>query len=193
MEQDILSIIYQILASPSKVLEEIGRRKPLVWAMIAAVFIVVVVSFTMLPNPPELLEVIFDMEKGSFNLALAIFLWVIMVLIVLFIQGGIFHFIAVLLGGKGNYLGMVCGLCFACFPFVFFTPLTLLRSIFGATGNILYPIGSLALFTWVFYLGIIVIHQNYRFSLGRAIFTYFTPIILLIFLPLLVVTVLIAL
>jgi len=193
MEKAILDIIYQVLASPLKAFEEVSRRKPLIWAMIAAVFVAIVVSFTMLPNPPELLEVIFDMEKGSFNLALAIFLWVVMVQIVLFMQGGIFHLIAILLGGKGNYLGMVCGLCFTCFPFVFFAPLTLLRSILGANGNIFYPIGSLVLFLWVFSLGIIAIHQNYRFSLGRAVITYFTPIILLIFIPLLVVTVLIAL
>lgn len=193
MEKGILDILYKVLTSPSKALEEVSKRKPLGWAMVIAVFISVVISFTFLPNLPQVIEVIFDMEKGSFNLALAVFLWVIISLTALFMEGGIFHLIAILLRGRGSYLGMVCGLCFACFPFVFFAPLTLLRALFGANGIILYHIGSLFLFLWILALGIIAIHQNYRFSLGRAITTYFIPGILLFVVPLLVVTVIIAL
>ena len=193
MEKGVLDILYELLASPSKALEEVSKRKPLGWAMITAVFIAVVLSLSFLPNPSELVEVIFDMEKGSFNLALAVFLWVIIFLVALFIEGGIFHLIAILLRGRGSYLGMVCGLCFACFPFVFFAPLTFLRALLGASGIILYPIGSLVLFLWILVLAIIAIHQNYHFSLGRAIATYFIPGILLIIVPILVVTVLIPL
>lgn len=193
MEKGILDILYQVLASPSKALGEVSNRKPLGWAVITAVFIAVVLSLTFLPKPSELVEVIFDMEKGSINLALAVFFWVIIFLVALFIEGGIFHLIAALLRGRGSYLGMVCGLCFACFPFVFFAPLTLLRALLGASGIILYPIGSLVFFLWILVLGIIAIRQNYQFSLWRAITTYFIPGILLIIVPILVVTVLIAL
>ncbi len=193
MERGLLDNLYQILASPSKALEQVSNRKSLGWAVITAVFIAVVVSLAYLPNPPELVEVIFDMEKGSVNLALVVFLWVIIFLVALFIEGGVLHLIAVLLRGRGSYLGMVCGLCFACFPFVFFAPMTLLRALLGASGIILYPIGSMALFLWVFVLSIIAIRQNYHFSLGRAITTYFVPNIMLIVIPLVVITVLIAL
>ena len=193
MEKGILlDILYQVLASPSKALEEISKRKRLGWAMITAVFIAVVLSFILLPNPPELAEEIFHIEKGSFNPALAIFLCVIIFLAALFIEGVIFHLIAVLLGGRGNYLGIVCGLCFACFPFIFFTPLMLFRALLGASGIILYHIGSLLLFLWVLVLSIIAIRQNYHFSMGRAITIYFIPGIILIIIPLLVVIVFIA-
>jgi hypothetical protein len=146
-----------------------------------------------LPNPSELVEVIFDMDKGSFNLPLAVFLWVIIFLVALFIEGGIFHLIAILLRGHGSYLGMVCVLCFACFPFVFFAPMTFLRALLGASGTILYPIGSLALSLWILALAITAIHQNYHFSLGRAIAAYFIPGIILIIVPVFVITVLIPL
>lgn len=193
MEKAVLDILFQVLASPLKAFQEVSKRKPLGWAMMIAVFIAIVLSLTYLPNPPELVEIIFDMEKGSFNFAVAVFLWVIIFLTALFIEGGIFHLIAILLRGRGNYFGMVCGLCFACFPFVFFAPLTLLRALLGANGIILYPIGSLLLFLWILVLGIIAIHQNYHFSLGRAITTYFIPGILLVIIPVLVVTVFMAL
>jgi hypothetical protein len=187
MEKGILDTLYQLLATPSKVLEEISKEKPLGLAMITAVFIAIMLSFTIVPNPSELVEVIFHMEKGSFNLAPAIFFCVIIFLAALFIEGGIFHFIAVLIGGRGNYLGIICGLCFACFPLVFFAPLMLLRALLGANGIILYHIGSLLLILWVLVLGIIAIRQNYRFSLKKAIATYFVPGIVLIIAPLFVV------
>lgn len=193
MENGILDILYQVLASPSTALEDIGKRKCLGWSIIAAVFASVVLSFILLPNPPELAEGILNMDKGSFNRALAIFLCVIIFLIALFTEGVIFHLIAVLLGGRGDYLGIVCGLCFACFPLVFFTPLMLLRASLGSGGIILYHIGSLFLFLWALALGIIAIRQNYHFSLARAITTYLIPNILLVVVPLLVITLIVAL
>ncbi|HJX69487.1 MAG TPA: Yip1 family protein [Dehalococcoidia bacterium] len=193
MEKGILDILYQVLASPSKALREVSKRRPLGWAMLTAIFISVVFALTLLPNPPELVEVIFDLEKGSLDLVPVVFIWVVIFLVALFIGGGIFHLIATLFRGRGSYLGLVCGLCFACFPFVFFAPLTLLRALLGFSGNILYPIGSLLLFLWILALEITAIRQNYHFSTGRAIATYFIPAILLIIVPLLVVTVIIAL
>lgn len=192
METGILDILYQVLMSPSKAFGEVSNRKPIGWAVLTAIFIAVVLSLTFLPNPSELIEVILSLEKGSLNPALIIFVWVIIFLVALFIEGGIFHFIAVLLRGQGSYLGIVCGLCFACFPFVFFAPLTLLRALLGTGGIILYPIGSLILFLWILALCIIAIRQNYHFSLERAVTTYFIPGILLVIIPLLVVIILMA-
>lgn len=193
MGKGILDILYQVLASPSKVFGEVSERKPLAWAMLSAVFVSVVFALTLLPNPPELVEEIFGLEKGTLTLVPVVVLWVIIFLVALFIEGGIFHLIATLLRGRGSYLGMVCGLCFAHFPFVFFAPLTLLRALLGSTGNILYPFGSLLLFLWILVLEVTAIRQNYHFSIGRAIATYFIPAILLIIVPLLIVTVIIAL
>ena len=68
-----------------------------------------------------------------------------------------------------------------------------MRALLGASGTILYPIGSLALSLWILALAITAIYQNYHFSLGRAIATYFIPGILLIIVPLFIITVLIPL
>lgn len=193
MGKGLLDVLYKLLASPSKALDEVSREKPLGWTMLTAVFIAVVFSLSSLPNPPELIEVIFDMKKGSFNLALAVFLWVIIFLAALFIEGGIFHLMAVFLRGRGSYLGMVCGLCFTWFPFVFFAPLMFIRALLGASGDIVLTIGSPILFLWILALSVTAIHQNYHFSLGRAMATYFIPGILLIITPLIVTTVLIPL
>jgi hypothetical protein len=52
--------------------------------MLIVIFISVVLAFTFLPNPPQLLEVIFKLERGSLNPALIMFFWVIIFLIALF-------------------------------------------------------------------------------------------------------------
>ena len=186
----MLDILYQVLVSPSKAFREVSERRPLAWAMLTAVFISLVVAFILLPNLPEVVEIIFELERGSLNPIPLLFLWVIIFLVALFTQGGIFHLIAILLQGQGSYLGIACGLCFAYFPLVFFAPLALLRALLDSpSGSILYSIGSLVFFLWILVLEITAIRQNYHFSLGRAIATYFIPAILLIIIPLLIVAI----
>lgn len=193
MKKGLLDILYELLTSPSKALREVTEKKPLKWAILANAFVAVVISLTFLPNPPELIEIIFDMEKGSFNIVPAIIIWVILFLAALFIEGVIFHLIARLLGGRGSYLGLLCGLCFACFPFVFFAPLTFMRALLGSSGGTFYIATYPILFFWVFILAILAIRQNYQLSLGRASAVYFIPGILLIVMPLIIITVLIPL
>ncbi|MFC1925969.1 Yip1 family protein [Chloroflexota bacterium] len=193
MGKGLLDILYELLTSPSKALLEVSKGKPLGRSILTAVFIAIVLAFSFLPNPPELIELIFDRERGSFNLALAVFLWVIIFLAALFIEGGIFHVIARLLRGQGSYPGMVCGLCFACFPFVLFAPLAFMRALLGTSGPVFYSIAYPIPFFWVFYLAVKTTRINYNFSSRRAIAVYFIPGILLIVFPLLVITVLIPL
>lgn len=193
MEKGLLDILYELLRSPSKALGEVSERKPLGWAMLTAVFVAVVFALSSMPNPPELIEVLFDREKGSFNPVLALLIWVVLFLIALFIEGGIYHLIAVLSRSRGSYLGMVCGICFACFPFVFFAPLAFMRALLGASGTIFYPIASPFFLLWVFVLAVTAIRRNYHYSLRRAVVVYFAPGFLFIFVPLFVITVLIPL
>ncbi len=190
MEKGILDILYQVLASPSRALSEVSQRRPTGWAILTAVFVSIVFAFTILPNLPELVEMIFGLERGSLSLIPLVFIWVVIFLAFLLIQAGVFHLVAVLLQGRGNYLGILCGLCFACFPLVFFAPLALVRALLNSvSGNVFYSIGSLALFLWILVLEITAIHQNYKFPLGRAIATYFIPFIVLIIIPLLIVAI----
>ncbi len=158
--------------------------------MLTAVFVSIVFAFTILPNLPELVEIIFGLERGSLSLIPLVFVWVVIFLAFLLIQAGVFHLVAVLLRGRGSYLGILCGLCFACFPLVFFAPLALVRTLLNSvSGNILYSISSLALFLWILVLEITAIHQNYKFLLGRAIATYFIPFIVLVIVPLLIIVI----
>lgn len=193
MKKGLLDILYELLASPSKSLGEVITRKPLGWAILTNAFVAVVISLSFLPNPPEFIEIIFDWKKGSFNLYLAIFIWVILFLMAIFIEGGIFHLIAKLFRGSGDYLGLVCGLCFACIPFVFLAPITFIRALLGASGGTFYIATYPIVFFWVFILAVKAIRQNYDLSLGKAIATYFAPGILLIVVPIVIITVIIPL
>jgi len=193
MEQGILDILYQVLTSPSEAFSRVSERKPLRWALLTAVFISIVSGLTLLPNLPEFVETIFGLKRGGINTIPIMVIWVIIFLVALLIEAGIFQLIVALLRGKGGYLGMVCGLCFAYFPLVFFAPLALLRALLGFPGHILYSVGTLIFLLWCLILVVIAIRQNYNFSLGKAIATCFIPGILLVIIPLVAVAISMAL
>ncbi len=174
-EQGILDTLYQILASPSEGLRGIIKWRPWGWAILTAVFISLVVALTTLPNPSDFTRVIFSLEKGSVSFIPALILWASILLVALLASAGILHLIALLLRGRGSYLGILCGLSFAAFPAVLLAPLALLRALLGSPGTILYFTGALLLFFWIMVLQIIAIRHNYGFPMGRAIATYFIP------------------
>jgi len=193
MFKEWLDIIYEILVSPSKALRKVIEERPFGRALLTAVFIAVVLSLSFLLNPHQFIEVIFDLKRGSFNNALAVLLWVLVFLTALFIEGGIFHLMALLFRGRGNYLRLVCALSFACVPFIFFAPLTFIRSLLGAGGPVLYASIYPFLFFWVFILAVNTIRLNYNFSPIKAAAIYFIPGILLIAIPAFVITVILPL
>jgi hypothetical protein len=175
------------MASPFKAFWVVRERRPLGWAILTAIFVSVVSGLILLPNPPELVEVILGPEKGTLNLVSVIPIWVIIFLVALLIQAGFFHMVALLLRGRGSYLGMFCGVCFANFPLVFSAPLALMRALLDSrSGQLLYLILSLIFFLWILVLYIIAIRQNYNLPPGRAVATCFTPAFVVIIIPLLV-------
>jgi len=183
----LLDLLYQVMASPSKAFWEVSQRRPLGWAVLTAIFSSVVSALILLPNPPELVEVIFDLEKGRLGLVPVITIWVIIFLVALLVQAGFFHMVALLLRGKGGYLGMFCGVCFACFPLVFSAPLALMRALLDSrSGSLLYYVLSLFFFLWILVLYVIAIRQNYHLSPGRAATACFAPAFVVIVIPLLV-------
>jgi hypothetical protein len=143
--------------------------------MLTAVFISLVFALTIIAYPTDFTRVVFQLKKGSVSFVPSLILWMSVFLIALLVSAGVFHLIALLLRGRGSYLGMACGLSFAFFPLVLFAPLGLLRALLGFSGIILYDIGTVAIFFWVLILIIIAIRQNYGFTIGRAIATYFIP------------------
>ena len=186
----LLDLLYQVLASPSKAFWVLSEWRPLGWAILTAIFISVVSALILLPNPPELVEVILDLERRRLSLVSVTPIWVIIFLVALLIQAGFFHMVALLLRGRGSYLGMFCGVCFACFPLVFSAPLALLRALLDSrSGNLLYYVLSLVFFLWILLLYVIAIRQNYDFSLKRSVATCFAPAFVVIVIPLLVLVI----
>jgi len=85
---------------------------------------------------------------------------------------------------------MFCGVCFACFPLVFSAPLALLRALLDSSiGQLLYFVLSLIFFLWILVLYVIAIGQNYDFPLKKAVVTCFTPALVVIIIPLLVLVI----
>ena len=182
---EILDILYEVLASPSHGFRRVTQSRPLAGAIGVAVLASLVIALSLLPNPPQLIEVIFSLERGRVSIVPAIFSVISGFLVGLLLAGGIFHGMAKLLQGQGSYLGIFCGLCFAFFPAVIFAPLKLLEALFGFPGQILFLVGALALFVWIVVLEILAIRHNYNFSSRRAIATLFIPIIVLGIIPVL--------
>ena len=186
----LIDLLYQVLASPTLAFRLVSQKKPLGWAIGAALLSSVVVAFVLLPYPPRLAEVIFGLERGSLNTAPWWFLWLSVFLMALIIEAGFVHAVALLFRGKGSYLGMLCGLCFASFPLVFFAPLALLRALLASsTGYLLYYVGAAILYPWILILDTIAIRHNYQASVKKAAAICFVAIFVLFILPMLIVAV----
>ena len=186
----VLDILYQVLASPSYAFQAVSEKRPLGWGIAIAVFSSVVFAFVLLPYPPRLVEAIFDLDRGTLDYPPLVLVWLSVFPLILLIQAGLLHLIALAIRGKGSYLTMFCELCFASFPLVFFAPLALLRAIIDSpSGQVIYYIGSSALFAWIIWLYVIAVRQNYRFRLGKALTACLVPFFLLILAPLLAVVI----
>jgi hypothetical protein len=188
MQPLILDILYQVLVSPSKAFSTVTRKKPWHWALLIATSISLIFAFDLLPNPPQLVEVILGLGRGTLRLAPVVSIWVLMFLAVLIVMAGLFHVLALLFRGKGSYLGILCGVGFASFPAVFVGPLALLRAFLSsASGQTVYFTCCFILSLWILTLCIIAVHHNYNLSPARAAAACLIPVFLVIVLPPLVV------
>ncbi len=190
MQLGILDTLYLVLTSPSAAFRAVTEKRPLGWAILTALFSSVVFSFVLLPNPHELAEAIFGLEKGRLGTAPFVLIWLSLFPLALLILSGLFQVVAMVLRGRGSFRGVYCGLCFASFPLVFFAPLALLRALIDSrTGQLVYYVGAVPLCLWILALGVIAIRQNYGFTFGRAAVTCFVPVFLVFFVPVLVVAI----
>jgi hypothetical protein len=193
MEQGIWDTLYQVLVSPSQGLRRVTEQRPLGWAVLLGILISLVIALTLLPDLPELVRAIFGLEQGRIGIGFVMPAWVAIFLATLFVSSGILYAAAVLLGGRGSYLGLFCGLSFATLPVIFSPSLSLLRALLGSPGSILYLFGSVALFIWILALVILALRYNYSFSLGKAVATYFIPVVVFIAISLISIAVAIGL
>jgi hypothetical protein len=187
---ELIDLLYQVLASPTVAFRLVSQKKPLGWAIGVAFLSSFVVAFVLLPYPPRLAEVIFGLERGSLNAAPWWFLWLSVFLVILVVEAGFVHVVALLFRCKGSYLGMLCALCFASFPLVLFAPLALLRALLASsTGYLLYYVGSAILYPWILILDTIAIRHNYQASVTKAAAICFIAVFLMFILPMLIVAI----
>jgi len=164
-----LDTLSGVLVSPHRAFEEIRDKTPIALALSTAISVAIVSGLVLVPNPPELAEVMFDLSKGTLSLWLMLPIWVVVFMAILSTQAAFVHLIAVILRGKGSYLGILCGLCFAYFPGLLAAPLTMLRAVLSSEGaNAFYQVAFALLCLWIFFLGVVAIQRNYRMTPLKA-------------------------
>lgn len=182
---EALDTLAGVLLSPSSALARITQRRPLGLALLTAVLVAVISGLVLVPNPPELLEDILGLEKGTLGLRAVLPLWVVLFMAILLLQAAFIHLEATVLRARagrrgttreglygttpGGLRGLFCGLCFAYLPGVFAAPLIMLRALLASErANAAYQVVFPLFCLWVFFLGITAVRQNYRLAPWRA-------------------------
>ncbi len=180
-----LDLIYGVLTSPVQAFSQISATRPWTLALTALIFPSIVAAFILVPNMPQLAEVIMSLEKNSLHDRWYLWtVWVLFLPLVLLLQAVFFHVSASLFGGRGSCLGMFYGLSFAYLPWIFFAPLGLLRAVMeSASGQAIYYAVTMVIFSWVFSLQIISLRQNYLVSWRRAVLATSTALMLMFGIP----------
>lgn len=182
-----LDTLSGVLLSPSDTFEQFTSNRPVGLALLTAVSVAIVTGLVLVPNPPELAEVILDQPKGTLTLWAMLPVWVALFMAILCSQAAFVHLMAVILRGKGSYLGVLCGLCFAYLPGLFAAPLVMLRAVFSSdSANAFYQVAFPLLCLWVFILGIAAVQHTYGMSRVKAILVCSVALVALVVLPMVV-------
>jgi hypothetical protein len=185
-----LDTLSGVLVSPFRTLEDISNRRPIALALSTAISVAIVSGLVVVPNPPELAEVMFDMPRGTLSLWATLPVWVVLFLAILSLQAAFVHLIAMILRGKGTYRGILCGLCFAYIPGLLTAPLVMLRAVLSSQGaNAFYQVTFPMLCLWVFLLGIAAVQRNYSMTTVKAVFVCSAAFVVLVVLPVIIAVV----
>lgn len=185
-----LDTLSGVLLSPSRTFEQISSTRPVGLALLTAVSVAVVTGLVLVPNPPELAEVMFDQPKGTLSLWAMLPVWVALFMAILCSQASFVHIAAIILRSKGSYLGALCGICFAYVPGLLAAPLVMLRAVFSSAGaNAMYQVAFPMLCLWVFILGTTAIQHAYRMTRLKAMLVSTLALIVLVVLPMVVAVV----
>ncbi|MCX5999598.1 MAG: YIP1 family protein [Chloroflexi bacterium] len=167
-----LDLLYQVLLHPSSAFRSASGKRTLVSALVTAVFTSVVFAFVLMPNPPQLVEAIFGLERGTLGAVPLWLIWLSLFPAGLATYAGLLHLTARVLRGKGTYVGMFCKLCLATFPLVLAASLALIRALMdSATGYVIYYAGFSVLAVWLAGLCAIAVRENYSLGVVRAVVT----------------------
>jgi len=193
-KKSFFDLLYGVITSPVETFRYISKAKPVLLALIVYAVVYWVGTIASMPGtinqleqmPPEFGELPF-FDPRSLTL-FALIGGPFVALILLAIIAGIYHLIAKLLKGTGEYTGLLSVAGFANFPSLFSAPFALLDLVASGAGTmslshilLAFIKGSVSfgILVWTVILTIIGIRENYKFSTGRAVLTYFIPVIVL--------------
>ena len=182
MENNYSALFYDLALRPGRGLNRAKEHKP--WIFLAAVVILSEISIATGAT------LFVSSLIGAGRIAFFSNLLFIIVLLSSFwiINVGILHFFAEVWGKRGKAVDLFLTLGLAMFPFIFFSPLSLIVEGLG-TGKIFFQsIFMIALLVWSFFLALAAIKEVYSSSTFEAFLILLTPIIMFmiisVFLPL---------
>jgi len=94
-----------------------------------------------------------------------------------YLQSAVFYVTGILLGGRGEVVPLMAALAVASMPQVFTAPATLLGA---AVHQSLGVWLSFAIGIWVIVLDILAVREALHFSTGRAVATFFLPVVVFV-------------
>ena len=93
-----------------------------------------------------------------------------------YIAGGFFEFVAAIFQKSGKMKQIMCCFAYSLLPIILFAPIQLLKSI-GPTGYFLSVVFEILLYFWSVYLMAKSIEITYNLTFSRAVMIIFLPII----------------
>lgn len=158
-----LDLAFSLLTTPKTALSYITGEEKLKEAFFFWIFVMILTALSAFQEGPGL-----------------IWQFILVVLFMgfsLLIHSAVIDYISGLLGGLGTARGITAGFMAASLPFAFSVFFSFLDNL-GI--SILSGIGSFIIFLWAFYLDVVAIGQNYRFSAGKSFLVALTPYVLVV-------------
>ncbi|HZD60631.1 MAG TPA: Yip1 family protein [Anaerolineae bacterium] len=196
-KRTITDLLYGVIARPVDTLRYIADNKLVLAGILTYIAVALVGYLASIPTALNEFNRMSELGRLPFNprimVITPVFTIPILGPILLVIICGIFHVIAGLFKGKGDFNGLLSSFGFSYFPSILMVPFTLLELKGGIVGSALSSVAAFGFSIWLIVLYTIAIRENYKFSTGRAVATFFIPVITFIVLIVVLVLGLVAL
>lgn len=182
----ISEYLYGVVFTPTKTFSLFRYYKPWGWALI---FLLVINIASILLNvlggewsqilaslPPYVSTYILPM-RASIGIFLGVFLYPVIILFFVF-HVSFVHFLAELLGGSGQVIGLFSALAFTQILSLVSAVLKFFVSLVGGGGLAFFAPIAIVLGVWQIILAIIAIREIYLLSNIKSVLIFFLPVIL---------------
>ncbi len=164
---DFFENIYSVIFSPKAFFERDDLKISVRLALGTVVFIAILtkLSYGILDNSILKITFIFSL------------IWhVLMTVLVWFLTALFFEYTAKIFGKDGNLNKLLFLTAFAPIPYIFFSPLNLLKNL-GGTGYIISSFIEFFLYLWIIILYAYSLRATYNLTLSRSFMLIFLPFI----------------